>query len=61
MLCNKYMTWYNATQFWLNKVFAENADYHDWKTAHNMIGSEFIKNIFKTNIYLIYIHSYNQF
>ena len=44
MLYNKHMTQYNATQFYLNNFFAENADYHDWITAHNMIASEFINH-----------------
>ena len=45
MLCNKYMTLYNATQFWWNKIFAENAAGHDWNTVHNVIAS----NIFNNN------------
>ena len=33
MLCNKYMTLYDASLFEQNKLFAEIVDCHDWNTV----------------------------
>ena len=44
------MTLCNTTHFYRNKIFAENADSHNWNTAHKIIASEIIM-IFKTNFY----------
>ena len=38
------MPQYNATQFYRNKVFVKNADYHDWQTVYNIIASDIINH-----------------
>ena len=44
MLYNKYVTLYNTTQFWRNKLFAENAERHDWNTVYNVIASDIVNH-----------------
>ena len=56
MLCNKHMTLYNITQFWRNKLFAENAECHDWNTLYNVIASDNVNHNIQNNLYSVYSH-----
>ena len=44
------MTLCNTTHFHRNKSFAENADCHNWNTAHNIIASEIINYDFQNQL-----------
>ena len=55
------MTLCNINHFYRNKIFAENADCHNWNTAHNIIASKIINYDFQNQLYSAYIHLYDQF
>ena len=57
MLCAKYMTLYNATQFYRNKIFANYADCHDWQTVYNIIASDIINRNIQNQL-LFSLHSF---
>ena len=44
MFCNKYIALYNTTQFWRNKLLAENAGWHDSNTEYNVIASDIVNH-----------------